>query len=126
MQGLAALSPPLAPRASARRCGARRAPLCPRAAANKKGAEPEDDNVRYGNGWYESTRRLSKRKSTAETLGACVVPRSRLPGGPLLGGDARAGAAAPHARRAAAQPSTSSRTSGCAGGAETTPERAAH
>jgi hypothetical protein len=70
MQTAAVALPALAPRAGARRSRGR-APLCARAAANRGKPAPRDDTVQYGNDWYEQTKRLSKRKSTAETLGAC-------------------------------------------------------
>ena len=72
MQAAVVGLPALAPRAGVRR-GAGRAPQRTVAAANRGKPAPREDTVRYGSGWYESTKRLSKRKSTAETLGAPLL-----------------------------------------------------
>jgi len=40
-------------------------------------ARKDDDNVQYGAGWYDATKRLSKRKSERETLGAWQERRER-------------------------------------------------
>ena len=120
MQTATVALPALAPRAAAVRRGRGRAPLCARAAANRgKPPAPRDDTVQYGNNWYEQTKRLSKRKSTAETLGAsrgACSQRHSLSPAAARSFRARAPrtAASSHLRGAARafQRSTSSQTSG--------------
>ena len=119
--------PALAARGSSRRGRpARGARVAPRAAAGSKKPPPasrEDDGLAYGNSWYESTKRLSKRKSTADTLGAsargarCPCCSATLRCARARPSDARARrpAAATELRCRVALPqrSTGSPTTGC-------------
>ncbi len=73
---LAARSPAAAPLSHrpARRCR-RAACAAPRAAKGSRGRDEEPQNVSYGNDWYETTKRLSKRsaqRTTREALGALL------------------------------------------------------
>jgi hypothetical protein len=75
-----------------RRCVSRgRAHTRRRVSVSAKQAPDDDDNVSYGAGWYDSTRRLGKRRSEREALGAPhtlrVPPSPRLTRpGQLTGG----------------------------------------